>query len=129
MDVRFSPILYELWQGILRSEDPQLILVEQGKGESVHLDLEEYSAIPSLYSTSTYRHSIPTPGLSLSLIVALSPIFLGGLSTLLTLHWRYVLPMLEGQYREHKPPPLEQACHERVILLIKSNRSLLRFVT
>jgi len=102
---RFSPIVYELQQGVLRFEDPQLILMEQGKEDSVHLDLGENSTIPSLYPASPHRHSISAPNLSLSLTVALSPIFLGGPSALLTLHWRYVLPMLGGQHREHQPPP------------------------
>ena len=80
--VRFSPILYELRQGVLGFEEPQSIVVEQGKEETVHLDLGEHTLAPSFYPTSPHRHSIPTP--SLSPIVAPTPVFPGGPSTLLT---------------------------------------------
>lgn len=79
--VRFSPILYELRQGVLGFEEPQSIVVERGKEESVHLDLGEQGLTPSLYPTSPHRHSIPTP--SLSPIVAPTPVFPGGPSALL----------------------------------------------
>ena len=80
--VRFSPILYELRQGVLGFEEPRSVVMEQGKEETVHLDLGEHSVTPSLYPTSPHRHSIPTP--SLSPIVAPTPVFPGGPSTLLT---------------------------------------------
>ena len=80
--VRFSPILYELRQGFLGFEEPQSIVLEHGKEESVHLDLGEHNATASIHPTSPHRHSIPTP--SLSPIVAPTPIFSGGPSTLST---------------------------------------------
>ena len=80
--VRFSPILYELRQGFLGFEDPQPIVLEQGKEEHVHLDIGEHGATHSVNPTSPHRHSIPTP--SLSPIVAPTPVFPGGPSTLLT---------------------------------------------
>lgn len=71
--VRFSPILYELRQGVIGFEEPKTVLIEKGREENLSLDLGVggSSSVP----VSPHKHSIPTP--SLSPIVAPSPVFAG----------------------------------------------------
>lgn len=71
--VRFSPILYELRQGVIGFEEPKMVLLEKGKEENIELDLGVSGA--STVPTSPHKHFIPTP--SLSPIVAPSPVFAG----------------------------------------------------
>jgi chromatin assembly factor 1 subunit B len=72
--VRFSPILYELRQGVAGFEEPETVVIEKGKEEYVDLNLGLGSAaIVSAASTSPHKHSIPTP--TLSPIFSPSPAF------------------------------------------------------
>lgn len=74
--VRFSPILYELRQGVIGFEEPKTILLEKGREETVDLDLGVGTSNSApMAPASPHKHSIPTP--SLSPIVSPSPVFAG----------------------------------------------------